>query len=350
MTEPTNKTELLAEIERAHQDMVRYLASLTDEEKTAPILDEGWSIKDTLSHRVAWERLTVDWLERSLQGEYVRRQVPGFVYTSDADQESVIRAENQHLYEQTKERPLADVMHDFRATHRAICDFAAQMNEHDIFEPNRFAWRDGSPALDMISGNTYEHYDEHLAWIQASRARLPNYPENKAELLRRVRERHAEMEALLATLTPTQMTAPELDGGWSVKDSLAHLVEWETLLLEWVGKYRLGQEVKRWAEGFPADEGDSEAQMHKFNAHLYEKNRDLSLDQVLVSYRETYAKVVALLESLSEGEIFDPNHFPARKGRPLLTLIVGDSYEHYDEHLGWINAARARLLNFSDNN
>lgn len=342
MTQPTNKTELLTEIARAHQDMVRYLASLTDDEKTAPILDEGWAIKDSLSHLVVWENLIVDWLKRSLLGEYIQVQVPGFVYPTDADKESIMHAENQYLYEQTRERPLADVMADFRAAHRATYDFVAQMNEKDIFDPNRFAWRKGSPALDMIAGDTYEHYDEHLAWIQASRARLPDYPENKAELLRRVRERHANMEALLATLTPAQMTAPELDAGWSVKDSLAHLVEWETLLIDWVGKYRRGEEVKRWAEGFLIGEGDSEEQMHKFNAHLFEKNRDLPLDQVLAAYRETYKQVYALLESLSEDEIFAPNHFPAREGRPLITLIAGDSYEHYDEHIGWIRVWLAK--------
>ena len=342
MTQPTNKTELLTEIERAHQDMVRYLASLTDDEKTAPILDEGWSVKDSLSHLVVWENLAVDWLKRSLLGEHVQRHIPGFTYTPDADPESVINAENQYLYEQTRERSLADVITDFRAAHRAIYNFVGQMKEKDIFDPDRFGWRKGSPALDLIAGNMYEHYDEHLGWIQASRARLPDYPENKQESLNRLRERHVNMEALLANLTPTQMTAPELDGGWSVKDSLAHLVEWETLLIEWVGKYRRGEEVQRWAPGFLISDGDSEAQMNKFNAHLFEKNRDLPLDQVLTSYRDTYENVVALLASLSEDEIFDSKHFPARDGRPLITLIAGDSYEHYDEHIGWIRAWLAK--------
>jgi len=44
-------------------------------------------------------------------------------------------------------------------------DFVAQMNENDIFDPQRFAWRNGSPAFDMLAGNTYEHYDEHRQWI-----------------------------------------------------------------------------------------------------------------------------------------------------------------------------------------
>lgn len=160
-----NKQTLLNEIERAHQDMTRWLAALSDDEKTAPILNEGWSVKDSLAHLIAWEKMTLDWLARSLQGEQVKRFVEGFQYDTEAEREAVMEKLNTHLYEQNKNRPLPEVMQDFRATHRAIFDFVAQMNENDIFDPNRFAWRNGSPAFDMLAGNTYEHYDEHRQWI-----------------------------------------------------------------------------------------------------------------------------------------------------------------------------------------
>lgn len=160
-----NKQTLLNEIERAHQDMTRWLAALSDDEKTAPILNEGWSIKDSLAHLIDWEKMTLDWLARSLQGEQVKRFVEGFQYDTEAEREAVMEKLNTHLYEQNKNRSLQEVMQDFRATHRAIFDFVAQMNDDDIFDPNRFAWRNGSPAFDMLAGNTYEHYDEHRQWI-----------------------------------------------------------------------------------------------------------------------------------------------------------------------------------------
>lgn len=160
-----NKQTLLNEIERAHQDMTRWLAALSDDEKTAPILNEGWSVKDSLAHLIDWEKMTLDWLARSLQGEQVKRFVEGFQYDTEAEREAVMEKLNTHLYEQNKNRPLQEVMQDFRATHRAMFDFVAQMNENDIFDPNRFAWRNGSPAFDMLAGNTYEHYDEHRQWI-----------------------------------------------------------------------------------------------------------------------------------------------------------------------------------------
>ncbi|OQY82874.1 MAG: hypothetical protein B6D41_17760 [Chloroflexi bacterium UTCFX4] len=163
-----NKQELLREIERAHQDMMRFLAALSDDEKTAPILNEGWSVKDSLAHLIDWEKMSLDWLARSLRGEEVKRFVQGFQYETEAEREAVMEKLNTHLFEQNKNRALDDVLQDFRATHRAIFNFVAQMNENDIFDPNRFAWRNGSPAFDMLAGNTFEHYDEHRQWILES--------------------------------------------------------------------------------------------------------------------------------------------------------------------------------------
>lgn len=163
-----NKQELLREIERAHQDMMRFLAALSDDEKTAPMLNEGWSVKDSLAHLIDWEKMSLDWLARSLRGEEVKRFVQGFQYETEAEREAVMEKLNTHLFEQNKNRALDDVLQDFRATHRAIFDFVAQMNENDIFDPNRFAWRNGSPAFDMLAGNTFEHYDEHRQWILES--------------------------------------------------------------------------------------------------------------------------------------------------------------------------------------
>lgn len=160
-----NKQELLNEIERAHQDMMRFLAALSDDEKIAPMLNEGWSVKDSLAHLIDWEKMSLDWLARSLRGEEVKRFVQGFQYETEAEREAVMEKLNTHLFEQHKNRALDEVLQDFRATHRAIFDFVAQMDENDIFDPNRFAWRNGSPAFDMLAGNTFEHYDEHRQWI-----------------------------------------------------------------------------------------------------------------------------------------------------------------------------------------
>lgn len=168
-----NKQELLNEIESAHQDMTRLLAALRDDELTAPSLDGGWSPKDALAHIVAWEKMAMDWLQRSVQGEHVKRFIPGFQYDTEAGREPMMEKLNTHLFEQNKSRALADILQDFRATHKAFYELVAQTDAQDIFDPHRFSWRDGGPAFDMIAANTYEHYREHGAAILEAYQKSP---------------------------------------------------------------------------------------------------------------------------------------------------------------------------------
>jgi hypothetical protein len=109
--------------------------------------------------------MAMDWLTRSVQGEHVKRFIPGFLYDTEAEREPTMERLNTFLFERDQNRPLADVLQDFRATHKAFFEMVAQTDEQDIFDPNRFAWRNGSPAFDMIAANTYEHYREHGAAI-----------------------------------------------------------------------------------------------------------------------------------------------------------------------------------------
>jgi hypothetical protein len=41
------------------------------------------------------------------------------------------------------------------------------MPEDDLMNPDRFAWSQGEPLWEAIAGDTYEHYHEHIAQIQA---------------------------------------------------------------------------------------------------------------------------------------------------------------------------------------
>ena len=161
MSEYTNKTELLEAIASTHQDMMRLLAAMSEQELSAPTLDGGWSPKDALAHIIAWEKMAMDWLTRSVQGEHVKRFISGFLYDTEAEREPTMERLNTFLFERDKNRTAADVLQDLRTTHKAFYDLVAQTNEKDIFDPHRFAWRNGSPAYDMILANTVEHYREH---------------------------------------------------------------------------------------------------------------------------------------------------------------------------------------------
>ena len=62
----------------------------------------------------------------------------------------------------------------------------------------------------------------------------------KKELLESIQSTRASLEKKFSKLTPGQMVWPGSMGEWSVKDILAHLVDWEQRFIEWyqAGKKR----------------------------------------------------------------------------------------------------------------
>lgn len=166
METPKNKTQVLDAMRAAHAEMQRYLAALTPEQRIAPALDDGWSVKDSLAHLSAWENMTIGWLEASLRGKEVKRYTPEFVESDGDEGITVLNALNNHLFEQNKNRDWEEVLAEFNAAHENLDRVVERMSENDIFNPARFAWRRGSPALDMIANNTYTHYAEHMEWMR----------------------------------------------------------------------------------------------------------------------------------------------------------------------------------------
>jgi hypothetical protein len=45
-------------------------------------------------------------------------------------------------------------------------DIVQAMPEDDLINPGRFAWSQGRPLWLLVAGDTYEHYQEHIAQIQ----------------------------------------------------------------------------------------------------------------------------------------------------------------------------------------
>ncbi len=167
MEAPRNKTEVLAAIRDEHRQLEELLAGLTESEITAPVLDAGWSVKDSLAHLVAWERLMLGWVESTMRGVAPVVYSPEFFAPDDEAQEAVGPLLNEHIFQENRGRSLDDVLADFRRTHEEVVEKIGALSEEDIFAPNRFSWRKGRPLLTTIAGNSYGHYEEHLGWIRA---------------------------------------------------------------------------------------------------------------------------------------------------------------------------------------
>jgi len=153
----------------------------------------------------------------------------------------------------------------------------------------------------------------------------------KSELLEAIRKGRAEFEAVLADLTPEQMTARGAEGGWSVKDTLAHVAVWESHLVTMLYAIERGATPKV----IRATEVD------QFNAESLAEQRDRPLDRVLSDFHAVHAQLLKRLEAVPERDLFDPRRFEWMKGEPLARMVAGDTFEHYAEHCPAIEILRS---------
>lgn len=154
--ELTSKEELLAAIrdERAAlEEAVEAVEAAPGEGMMLePVFDGGWSVKDTLAHITVWEQLMIGWVEQSLRGEEPQRPITG---------DDWVDRLNARLYEENRDKPLDEVRQEFASSYREALALIQRVEEDDLFDPERFPWRDGSPLWQMVAANTNWHYKDH---------------------------------------------------------------------------------------------------------------------------------------------------------------------------------------------
>jgi hypothetical protein len=154
MDEPMTKTKILEMIQSGRKSLESTLSQLSEEQMTQPGVQNDWSVKDILAHITEWERRTVQWIHESLRGEVPQRPAPGMAW-DDLD------GLNEQIYMLNKDRPLSEVLDDFRSAHHQSLQAVEALTEEDLIDPQRFAWRAGEPMWHMVAANTWLHYQEH---------------------------------------------------------------------------------------------------------------------------------------------------------------------------------------------
>jgi len=167
MEEQMSKSKLLERMQSERQRLEATLARLSENQMTTPGVNDQWSVKDILAHITVWERRMVRWLEETV-GDEVPEMLPAGMTWDDLDEW------NEQTYLDNRDRPLAEVLADFKSSYPQALKAVKAVSEEDLIDPHRFEWRAGKPLWVMVAANTFWHYKEHnmsiRIWLEGVQA------------------------------------------------------------------------------------------------------------------------------------------------------------------------------------
>jgi hypothetical protein len=160
-------------------------------------------------------------------------------------------------------------------------------------------------------------------------------PQTRASLLADANRERDALSAMLGGMTREQLLWPGAYG-WSAKDHVAHLAEWERLLFGWYDAGARGEDPP-----VPA-QGHTWATVDALNRAIYEYHRDDQLEHVLADWTDTSRRLLAFTEATSEVDLFSYGRY-AWTGRGTLASFV---YECGPNHYRWAGVEIRRGLRF----
>ncbi|MGA7670415.1 MAG: maleylpyruvate isomerase N-terminal domain-containing protein [Nitrolancea sp.] len=132
------RLDILQDVSKSWLELVKAVRGLSDEQVTKPASVDQWSVKDIMAHVTFWESRLIHDI-----GLLERGETP----PEESDFESI----NQEESTRSRAASLDDVRAQFDAMHDQMMGML-----------------EGTSHLsrELVAGNTYEHYDEHLADIR----------------------------------------------------------------------------------------------------------------------------------------------------------------------------------------
>jgi hypothetical protein len=165
-------------------------------------------------------------------------------------------------------------------------------------------------------------------------------PTTKHQLLQAIEIERKALEKFLEDLSPAQLTQPGLVGEWSAKDVLAHLIEWEQMVLKWHAAGLKGKVPVTPSEEF------NWAQLPQLNQKIYEKHCDRQLADIQKEFKSSFKKMLNTIQGLSDEELFTHGRYAWTKNNTLGAYFISSTSSHYH----WARTAMKKGLKISNLN
>jgi hypothetical protein len=152
-------------------------------------------------------------------------------------------------------------------------------------------------------------------------------PKSKAEMLQWVNDEWEALNELLARIPPAEREQPGVEGGdWSIKDLMAHVTAWEKLMVQWLQEAARGETPQRPVPGLTWDDLDL------LNQRIFDENHNRPLAEVEADFHAFHKTALETVTPWSEADLFTPGRYQWMGDRPLMYVVAGNMWDHYQEH------------------
>ena len=151
------------------------------------------------------------------------------------------------------------------------------------------------------------------------------HPQNVNDLLRVIRNERKNLESLMSELSDSQKAEPGVEGGWSIKDIMAHIAAWEKLAQDRINAALTGETLK-----YPVIKGDNFVDI--FNLDVYESNKDLPLSEIQSEFQRSHNIFLEQIKLVEDDTLSQILPFDWAGKLTFQVLISANSHWHYAEH------------------
>ena len=148
--------------------------------------------------------------------------------------------------------------------------------------------------------------------------------ESKAALFTAIATEHSALCKQLDAIPVARWSVHGVWGdGWTVKDLVAHLAEWQAMFLSWHA-----DGVKGIAPSMPAP-GYKWSETPRLNRDIRAKHREDSAAIARAAFEDGYRRILETVKRLSQEELLLAGHFAWTGECPLSTYLGANSASHY---------------------
>jgi hypothetical protein len=326
------KEELLQQIQTDRRQLERYLfyfekddlgdfvpskrLKLSAKKMLQPGAANKLSVKGILTLISGWEGYFIEWYNHHMYGNELTKFPPELSWEDKNQIDEIILANN-------KDQTLEDTLQEFRSSYQQILKTIEKIPEDDLLSASRFAWTGSQSLVEYVGRVTWEQYRWAKVHIRKWSRTGGRKGMDKEDILDRIQTERRRLDNNLADLTEQKMIESGVIGEWSIKDILAHLVDWEQRFLGW---YQAG--LRGEIPHTPAT-GMTWGDLDQLNQLIFEEHKDQPIEHVKAEFQTSYQQVLNTVKAIPEEDIFPVGRFAWTRKSNLAAYILANTANHY---------------------